>query len=157
MIFSTNNEDFKRLEMIEVMKLKMEVKKMIIGIQNKKEQMNNIQKEIDKIIQDNNNIKDKINNLNPIKKEIQRNERQYQINKLKEEDYINKINSIINNDRKDYGKLLTREDYEKSKKETKNLNDKLNEKINKLNKLKNKYNELSTNQISIISKLKVGI
>lgn len=157
MIFSTNNEDFKRLEMIEVMKLKMEVKKMIIGIQNKKEQMNNIQKEIDKVIQDNNNIKDKINNLNPIKKEIQRNERQYQINKLKEEDYINKINSIINNDRKDYGKLLTREDYEKSKKETKNLNDKLNEKINKLNKLKNKYNELSTNQISIISKLKVGI
>lgn len=157
MIFSTNNEDFKRLEMIEVMKLKMEVKKMIIGIQNKKEQMNNIQKEIDKIIQDNNNIKDKINNLNPIKKEIQRNERQYQINKLKEEDYINKINSIINNDRKDYGKLLTREDYEKSKKETKNLNDKLNEKINELNKLKNKYNELSTNQISIISKLKVGI
>ena len=128
MIFSTNNEDFKRLEMIEVMKLKMEVKKMIIGIQNKKEQMNNIQKEIDKVIQDNNNIKDKINNLNPIKKEIQRNERQYQINKLKEEDYINKINSIINNDRKDYGKLLTREDYEKSKKETKNLNDKLNEK-----------------------------
>ena len=110
MIFSTNNEDFKRLEMIEVMKLKMEVKKMIIGIQNKKEQMNNIQKEIDKVIQDNNNIKDKINNLNPIKKEIQRNERQYQINKLKEEDYINKINSIINNDRKDYGKLLTRED-----------------------------------------------
>lgn len=157
MIFSTNNEDFKRLEMIEVMKLKMEVKKMIIGIQNKKEQMNNIQKEIDKVIQDNNNIKDKINNLNPIKKEIQRNERQYQINKLKEEDYINKINSIINNDRKDYGKLLTREDYEKSKKETKNLNDKLNEKINELNKLKNKYNELSTNQISIISKLKVGI
>ena len=157
MIFSTNNEDFKRLEMIEVMKLKMEVKKMIIGIQNKKEQMNNIQKEIDKVIQDNNNIKDKINNLNPIKKEIQRNERQYQINKLKEDDYINKINSIINNDRKDYGKLLTREDYEKSKKETKNLNDKLNEKINELNKLKNKYNELSTNQISIISKLKVGI
>ena len=157
MIFSTNNEDFKRLEMIEVMKLKMEVKKMIIGIQNKKEQMNNIQKEIDKVIQDNNNIKDKINNLNPIKKEIQRNEREYQINKLKEEDYINKINSIINNDRKDYGKLLTREDYEKSKKETKNLNDKLNEKINELNKLKNKYNELSTNQISIISKLKVGI
>ena len=157
MIFSTNNEDFKRLEMIEVMKLKMEVKKMIIGIQNKKEQMNNIQKEIDKVIQDNNNIKDKINNLNPIKKEIQRNERQYQINKLKEEDYINKINSIINNDRKDYGKLLTREDYEKSKKETKNLNDKLNEKINELNKLKNKYNELSTNQISIISKFKVGI
>ena len=139
------------------MKLKMEVKKMIIGIQNKKEQMNNIQKEIDKVIQDNNNIKDKINNLNPIKKEIQRNERQYQINKLKEDDYINKINSIINNDRKDYGKLLTREDYEKSKKETKNLNDKLNEKINELNKLKNKYNELSTNQISIISKLKVGI
>lgn len=157
MIFSTNNEDFKRLEMIEVMKLKMEVKKMIMAIQNKKEQMNNIQKEIDKVIQDNNNIKDKINNLNPIKKEIQRNERQYQINKLKEEDYINKINSIINNDRKDYGKLLTREDYEKSKKETKNLNDKLNEKINELNKLKNKYNELSTNQISIISKLKVGI
>ena len=157
MIFSTNNEDFKRLEMIEVMKLKMEVKKMIIGIQNKKEQINNIQKEIDKIIKDNNNIKDKINNLNPIKKEIQRNERQYQINKLKEEDYINKINSIINNDRKDYGKLLTREDYEKSKKETKNLNDKLNEKINELKKLKNKYNELSTNQISIISKLKVGI
>ncbi len=157
MIFSTNNEDFKRLEMIEVMKLKMEVKKMIIGIESKKEQMKNIQKEIDKIIQDNNNIKDKINNLNPIKKEIERNEREYQINKLKEEDYINKINSIINNDRKDYGKLLTREDYEKSKKETKNLNDKLKEKINKLNKLKNKYNELSTNQISIISKLKVGI
>jgi chromosome segregation ATPase len=157
MIFSTNNEDFKRLEMIEVMKLKMEVKKMIIGIENKKEQMKNVQKEIDKIIQDNNNIKDKINNLNPIKKEIERNEREYQINKLKEEDYINKINSIINNDRKDYGKLLTREDYEKSKKETKNLNDKLKEKINKLNKLKNKYNELSTNQISIISKLKVGI
>jgi len=157
MIFSTNNDDFKRLEMIEIMKLKMEVKKIVLGIQNKKEQMNNLQNEIDKIVKENMELKNKIENLNPLKKEIQRNERQYEINKLKENDYINTINSIINNDRKDYGKLLTREDYENSKKQTKKLNDEYINKINILNKLKNKYNELSSNQIDIISKLKVGI
>ena len=157
MIFSTNNDDFKRLEMIEIMKLKMEVKKIVLGIQNKKEQMNNIQNEIDKFVKENIELKNKIENLNPLKKEIQRNKRQYEINKLKENDYINTINSIINNDRKDYGKLLTREDYENSKKQTKKLNDEYINKINILNKLKNKYNELSSNQIDIISKLKVGI
>ena len=150
MIFSTNNDDFKRLEMIEIMKLKMEVKKIVLGIQNKKEQMNNLQNEIDKIVKENMELKNKIENLNQLKKEKKRNERQYEINKLKENDYINTINSIINNDRKDYGKLLTREDYENSKKKKKKLNDEYINKINILNKLKNKYNELSSNQIDII-------
>ena len=84
------------------MKLKMEVKKIVLGIQNKKEQMNNLQNEIDKILKENMELKNKIENLNPLKKEIQRKERQYEINKLKENDYINTINSIINNDRKEY-------------------------------------------------------
>ena len=75
MIFSTNNDDFKRLEMIEIMKLKMEVKKIVLGIQNKKEQMNNLQNEIDKIVKENMELKNKIENLNPLKKEIQRNEK----------------------------------------------------------------------------------
>ena len=56
MIFSTNNDDFKRLEMIEIMKLKMEVKKIVLGIQNKKEQMNNLQNEIVRV----NEIKEKL-------------------------------------------------------------------------------------------------
>jgi len=157
MIFTTNNDDFKRLEMIEIMKLKMEAKKIALSLQNKKEQMDNLQKEIDKISQENIIIKNKIKNLNPLKKEVEKNKREHEINKLKEEDYINKINSILNNDKKDYGKLLTREDYENSKKETKRINDEYIRKINILNKLKNKYNELSLNQIGIISKIKVGI
>lgn len=142
----------KRRELAKIATLKLNIKKVIISLQNKKTIYGNLQNEYDEIKNENAQLQQEKQDLQKIKKELNKIIHSTKSNNIKGENYINTISQMIKQDKLD-ANSAQREKYEQLKKQNSMLSKCYTEMNLHLQELKHKYNSIQDDNKELLSKL----
>ena len=147
----------KRKKFAEIANLKLNVKNIILQLQNKKEKYDKIYNEYINIKTENKNIENEIKNLNKNLNNMKLQEKNLNSIFIKNDEYIENIHSIIKNDKILINKVNERENFENEKIKTNFLLNEYYNKVHILEIIKNEYFNKKQIHNQILNKIKLNL